>query len=100
MMMLAGSRSVVDVRRTPERESLHADLERALRALHVAEAADLCLKSGDDAALELLGFAPEHIAALRNTPRGARAGYPPYALKNLKATIRLLRTRLTREAVN
>jgi len=82
------------------RESLRTELDRAVRALSLAEAADLCLKAGDDVALELLGFSPEHIASLRGSPRGACAGYPPYALRNLKATIRCLRVHLAdQEAV-
>lgn len=77
-------------------DSLRDELERATKALSLAEAADLCLRSGDDVALEALGFTPAHIADLRGTPRGARAGYPPYALRNLKATVRLLRGALAR----
>lgn len=80
------------------RESLRTELDRAVRALSLAEAADLCLKAGDDVALELLGFSPEHISSLRGSPRGARAGYPPYALRNLKATVRCLRGQLAEEA--
>ena len=82
---------------TRDRASVRADLSRAVRALNLAQAADHCLKSGDDEALELLGFAPEHIATLRSSVRGARAGYPPYALRNLKATVRFLRTQLAEE---
>lgn len=75
---------------TPRDLPPRSDLERARAALRLALAADLCLKSGDDEALVALGFSLEHIASLRATPRGARAGYPPYSLKNLKATVRWL----------
>ena len=75
-------------------DSLRDELDRATKALSLAEAADLCLKTGDDVALEALGFTARHIADLRSGARGARAGYPPYALKNLRSTIRLLRGEL------
>ena len=88
------------MRSTPDCESLRADLKRALDALNLVEAADRCLRSGDDAALVLLGFAPAHIMELRGSVRGAQAGYPPYALKNLKATVRFLRQELAEKVLD
>lgn len=74
--------------------TLEDELERAKRALRVAEAAHICLQSGDDEALLALGFSSDHIADLRGSPRGPCAGYPPYTLRNLRTQVRWLRASL------
>ena len=79
--------STPPVRGPSSLEALLSDLQRAKAALRLAMAADLCLKSGDDEALIALGFARDPIAGLRAGPSG---GYPPYALRNLRSTIRWL----------
>ena len=58
------------------------------------QAADICLRTGDDQALQALGFSVAHIADLRGRPIGATAGYPAYALRNVRKTVRWLRERL------
>lgn len=74
--------------------SLRDELRRAEAALRLALAADVCLRCDDDKALAALGFSLTHIANLRSGPRGPRAGYPPYSLRNLRLTVRWLRAAL------
>jgi hypothetical protein len=54
--------------------------------------ADAFLKSGRDQALIELGFSTQHISELR-LRAGPDGGYPPYSLRNIEETIRLLQLR-------
>jgi hypothetical protein len=76
------------------RKELSAELMRASAALRLVEAADRFLKSGDDRALEALGFSSGHIADMRSGVRGPCAGYPPYAIRSIRSTVRWLEAAL------
>jgi len=75
-------------------ERCQEDLARAEAAHRMMQAADICLRSGDDHALQALGFSMAHIADLRGRSAGATSGYPAYALRNARQTVRWLRARL------
>lgn len=74
---------------------LDEEISRAEAAYQLMLVADTCLKAGADQLLLLLGFTQQHIADLRSRA-GPRGGYPGYALRNIKQTLRLLRK--TRES--
>jgi hypothetical protein len=74
--------------------SLLEDLARAEAAHRMMQAADICLRSGDDHLLQVLGFSVDHIADLRSRSEGPVAGYPAYALRNARQTMRWLRSRV------
>lgn len=81
--------------------ALREDLARAEAAHRTMQAADVCLRSGDDDALLALGFSIDHIADLRRRAAGTTVGYPAYALRNAKDTVRWLRRCLaTLQAAN
>jgi hypothetical protein len=81
-----------------DRKQLLAELKRAKAALRLVRAADGFLKSGDDSALAALGFSAEHIAELRSGARGFCAGYPPYAIRSIRSTVRWLEAALAAPA--
>lgn len=69
--------------------SIDEDVSRAETAYKLMLAADAYLKSGAHEKLEHLGFSPDHIADLKNRA-GPGGGYPRYALRNIRWTIKLL----------
>ena len=70
--------------------SIDEDLARAEEAYQLMLVADTCLRSGADRLLLLLGFSQPHVDELRASA-GTGGGYPAYALRSIRRTLRVLR---------
>ena len=70
--------------------TLDDEISRAEAAYQLMLVADTCLRAGADQLLVLLGFSQQHVEELRQQA-GRRGGYPAYAMRNIKQTLRFLR---------
>ena len=68
---------------------LDEEFARVEEAYQVMLVADTCLRSGADRLLLVLGFSQDHIDDLR-AHSGPGGGYPPYALRIIRRTLRML----------
>lgn len=75
-------------------QALMDELQHAKQTLQLICAADVGLKSGDDAALFKLGFSAAHVADLRSKGDNGRQGYPRYAIRNARWQVNWLQKRL------
>ena len=69
---------------------IDVEIQRAEAAYQLMLVADTCLKVGADRLLLELGFSEAHIARLRDRA-GPGGGYPAYAIRNIRQTLRILR---------
>lgn len=70
--------------------ALDDELARVEEAYRLMLVADTCLRSGADRLLLLLGFSQPHVDELRASA-GTGGGYPTYALRRIRQTLRVLR---------
>lgn len=75
-------------------DSLRAEVARIQAAQERMNLANAALRAGDDAALSALGLPIDLVDELKQRYVSRGIGYPPYALRNNRSMLRLLRDRL------
>lgn len=72
-------------------DKLQAEIGRLQASQKMMRDANAAVRSGDDAALQAMGFSEEHIAELKQRDLAGRTAFPDYALRNNNNSIRYLR---------